>query len=212
MPSPNVDALVSQINKLSLLKSYGTVNHYPCTLKNASTKIVAFSDASHTTDRSQLCYLICVVYGDVAKDSTVHTLEWPSHKSRQLIRAKPAAVILAATEAIESLVPLCQIIQLALGHSFDLWLLVDSKDLYNSLTTQRNSVDKSVRGNVNCIRFVFKTKLGFMGWISGSCNPADIGTKQNSSLTDAVTLMLATGCIPVDLSSAEVKSHRKRLC
>lgn len=52
MSSPNVDALISHINKLSLLKRYGTVSHYPCTSKNAQTKIVTFSDASRTTDGS----------------------------------------------------------------------------------------------------------------------------------------------------------------
>lgn len=58
---------------------------------------------------------------------------------------------------------------------------MDSKDLYQALTTQRNSVDRSVRGDVNCIRFLFETELRSMGWIRGSCNLADIGTKPQSS-------------------------------
>lgn len=118
---------------------------------------------------------------------------------------------MAAFEKIESLVPLRQVIQLALGRPVESWLLADSKDLYSTLTTQRNSVDKSVRGAVNFIIIVIQAKPDFMGWIPGSCSPAYIGSKQNNSLTNATTLILATGSIPVDLSSAEVKSNQTRL-
>ena len=91
------------------------------------------------------------------------------------------------------------------------WELVDTKELYHSLSTQRNIVEKSIRGDVNFIRFTLETLLNVMGWIRGTCNPADIGIKPNSALTDAVVLMLATGKINVDLSSCETRSPQKRL-
>lgn len=89
--------------------------------------------------------------------------------------------------------------------------LIDSRDLYTTLSTQRGSVDKSVRAAVNCIRFIYETELDVMGWIRGMVNAADIGTKENSPLTEAVVLMFATGVITLNLSSQETKPYDKRL-
>lgn len=118
---------------------------------------------------------------------------------------------MATIKAIEIFVSLRQEVQLGLGRPLESRLLVDSKDLYNSVATQHDSLSKSVRGDVNYIRFVLETELDFVGWIPRFCNPADVCTKHNSSLTDAVTYVVAAGSIPVELSLAEVKSNRKRL-
>lgn len=61
---------------------------------------------------------------------------------------------------------------------------------------QRGAVDKSIRGEFNCIRFKYKTELDMAGWIRRCVNPADVGTMENSPLTDTVVLMLATGFKP----------------
>lgn len=145
---------------------YGIIIHYPCTPKNASTEIVAFSDASHATDGSQLFYLIFVAHRDAAKNSATHTLEWSSHKSRQPVQSALPPEFFATAKAIESIVPLCQVFQFASHWPVKSWLLIDSKDLWTPLTTQRSSVDESTKGEVSCIWFIFKSKLDFMDWIT----------------------------------------------
>lgn len=97
------------------------------------------------------------------------------------------------------------------GIKVEAWELVDSRDHYISLTKQRNSVDRSIRGDVDCIVFVYKTELDFMGWIRESCNPADVGTKPNSPLAEPVVLMLVTGKISIDLSSSESRYSEYQL-
>lgn len=57
----------------------------------------------------------------------------------------------------------------------------------------------------------FETELDVMGWIRGSCSPADVGTKPNSPLTEPVVLMFATGKISIDFSSCESRSSEHRL-
>lgn len=64
---------------------------------------------------------------------------------------------------------------------------------------------------MNCIYFVFETELDVISWICGACNPADIEKRPNSTLTDAVVLMMATGKSHIDLSSFKFKSRHKRL-
>lgn len=211
LPSCRVKALVTQINVLPDLKRFGTVTHYPCPKVDDDIRIIAFADASHSPEGSQICYMIGTVFGEVETNSIFHILAWASHKSRRPVKSTPAAEILAASEALDVLVPLRSAMESIIGIEIEAWELVDSKDLYQSLTTQRNSVDRSVRGDVNCIRFMFETELHTMGWIRGSVNPADIGTKPNSPLTSAVILMLATGRIQIDLSSCEKQSRDRSL-
>lgn len=213
LPSSTVHDLVAQQNALSLLKKHGTLTTYPTPpdIAKEAVNLVAFADASFKEDKSQLAYVIGLVFGDVKKDSVFHLLSWASHKSRRPVHSTPAAEILAASEAIDELMMLKNALDAIFEVRVHTYVLIDSKDLYSTLSTQKNSVDRSVRAAVNCIRFTYETELDVLGWISGQVNIADVGTKENSPLTDALVLMLATGRITVDLSSQETKSYDKRL-
>lgn len=82
-------------------------------------------------------------------------------------------------------------LQILMETEIELWIAVGRKDLYISLSTQRNSIDKSIRADVNIIRFDFETKvLNRMFWIPGRCNLSDPGTKQDSPLQDTLNLAL----------------------
>lgn len=74
-------------------------------------------------------------------------------------------------------------------------LLVDSMDLYKSLSSQRHTTDKSVRSDVNAIRFYYETTVDLFRWIKGIYNPADVGTNLNSPLIETYALTAATGII-----------------
>lgn len=110
-----------------------------------------------------MCYIIGLVFGDINQGSIFHLLSWTSHKPRRPDQSTAAAEILALSEAIDELVTIHTALEEILQVKIYLWELVDAKDLYNSLSTQRNSVDKSIRGDVNLIRFMFETKLDVVG-------------------------------------------------
>ena len=85
--------------------------------------------------------------------------------------------------------------------------MTDSKDLYTSLSAQRNSIYKSILADVNVIRFEYETHaVNTVAWIPGKINPADVGTKSDSALTQTVQIMLYTGKLQQDFSNAEVRS------
>lgn len=213
LPDVRVRHLTEQATILHLLKRLGSLTVYP-TVKPGSSDdlhLVAFADASHAADGSQLCHVIGLFIGPVALGSTFHLMSWSSHKSRRPCKSTPAAEILAASEAIDELVAIHAVLVRLLGVPIRLWELVDSKDLYHSLSTQRQSVDRSVRNDVNCIRFTFETVLDVFAWIKGAVNMADVGTKRNSALTDAVNVIFATGRFDLDLSSIETRSHQRNL-
>lgn len=73
-------------------------------------------------------------------------------------------------------------------------LAVNSKDLFTSLSTQNNSIGKSIRGDVSYVRCKFQTgAVDKTSWIPGQSNLADPLTKKDSSPTDAFQLTLFTG-------------------
>lgn len=93
-----------------------------------------------------------------------------------------------------------------LGHSIEAMVFLDSKDDGKSLSTQRNSVDHLECSDVNHIQFLFETKLCVMRLLCSPCNMANMGTKPNSLLTDAVMLMFTDAKIPIDLLLCDTKA------
>ena len=115
--------------------------------------------------------------------SIFHTLSWYSHKSKRPVKSIGAAEILAAGEAIDEAKVLVKAYQVLFGIHIDLLLALDSKDLFDTLSTCRNSADRSIRADVSVIRYEFeKFKLNRIFWIPGKVNLADPLTKANSPL------------------------------
>ena len=82
------------------------------------------------------------------------------------MKSVPAAEIFAATEGIDEGKMVAQAYSEVMSMDIKMHLCVDSKDLFTSLSTQRNSIDRSIRGDVGCIRFKFETgSVDKISWI-----------------------------------------------
>lgn len=83
---------------------------------------------------------------------------------------------------------------------------VDSKYLHKSLSTQFNSIDKSIRADSNCIRHELEVvNVDDMDWLPGKVNLADTGTKYYSPLYDASQILMQSEKIQIDLSRHELR-------
>ena len=174
--------------------------------------VCVFADAGRQCDHGQLSYVCGLLLGPLEKGSTFYTLSWMSQNSRRTVKYVAAAEIVAVGEAIDEGKMAKFALQDMLKIDVHLIVVTDSKDLYNSLSTQRNATDRSVRADVNVIRFDFETKaVDQLVWIPGRTNLADPGTKRDSTLSEALQLLLYTGKIPIDLSEAEVRSSNRPL-
>lgn len=79
--------------------------------------------------------------------------------------------------------------------------------MYNSLSTYRNAVDRSIRADINIIRYEYEIgAIRNIVWIPGSTSPADPATKKDIALTYAVKLMMHSGVIPFYFSKADSPS------
>lgn len=74
-------------------------------------KIVAFDDASHTTNGSQGCFIIPVFYGEVKQGSALHLMTWGSQKSHRAVKWTQTSEILAASDVPDELIPLLEVLQ-----------------------------------------------------------------------------------------------------
>lgn len=206
-PKACVRHLLYQTNHLRNLKKLGTTVKYchrPSTLPNEKVSVLVFSDAGRTCDYGQLCFIAGLLFGDISEGSIFHVVSWSSRKSTRPVRSVGAAEILAAGEAIDEGKTIAHAYSILLGQHVDLIIAVDSKDLFQSLSTQRNSIDKSIRADVNVIRHEFEVRnISSMIWLPGKLNFADIGTKMDSPLTLSTQLMFFTGRLPYSFPGIE---------
>ena len=211
-PSLSVKDLIEQLNIVRKLKRLGTTISYnrPNNDKEIELNLVMFCDASKGDKNGQLGIITGLVMGDVEKDKIIHPISWISHKSKRPVRSTPAAEILAAGEGVdEGKVISCALTEI-ISIQINTNLIVDSKDLYTSMSTQRNSIDRSIRGDVSTIRFECLTgNINRISWIPGKINLADPLTKKDSALTDTLQLCLHTGKINVCLNEMETKDFSK---
>lgn len=121
-----------------------------------------------------------------------------------------AAESLAADEAIDVGKSLVKTYKRLMGISLDLIIVVDSKDLLTTLFTHRQSTDKSIRGEIGVIRYEFETKA-VSKIVPGKLNFADIGTKFDSPLNDAVLRLLQSSTLPFDFENCESRGSDRSL-
>ena len=210
-PSATLSDLVVQINTLRALKKYGSTIHYtiPPPGSTVDASILVFSDAGRKVDRGQISVLSGLLLGDVKKGCVFHALSWISHKSKRPVKSVGAAEILAAGEAIDEGKLLKFAVSTLLPFTIDFMLVVDSRDLYNTLSTCRNSADRSIRADVSVIRYEFESEnVSRIMWVPGKVNLADACTKQNSPLTESLQFLLCSGKIPSDLPDSDIRSSK----
>ena len=164
LPQSNISCITAQARYLSVLKKFGTLISYPRPPLNEelSVTVCVFADAGRLQDHGQLSFLCGVLLGPLVIDAPFYTVSWISHKSKRPVRSTAAAEILAVGEAIDEGKVVKATLSELLGISLKLMVLTDSKDLYNSLSTQQNATDRSVRADV----MSFGSSSRLMQWTS----------------------------------------------
>lgn len=117
-----------------------------------------FSDADRRNSNGQIGFIAGFVISDFAKGSPLHVLTWKSQKSKRPVRSIGLAQTIAAGAVIDEGKFFAASFLALLNVETKLQVCVDSKDLWDSLTTCHESTDKSVKANVSVIRYEFETK------------------------------------------------------
>lgn len=126
--------------------------------------ILIFSDASRTIDHGQISYIAGLLFDPLESGSVYHTFYWTCNKSKCPVMSIGSAEILSTGESIVLKKGLSKLLNIPVY----LHAVVDSKDLFSTLSTCRNAIEKSIRGDVIVIRYEFETKtLNKLIWIPG---------------------------------------------
>ncbi len=208
-----VKHIIEQNNIIKKLRKYGSTISCPRPplKKEFKLKVLVFTDASRSDENGQIGVIAGLMLGDLEEGSTFHLLSWMSHKTRRPVKSIPAAKILAASEGIDEGKLIKGVYKELFNTDVQLQICVDSKDLFNSMSTQRQSIDRSIRGDVACIRYEFQTgSVNEISWIPGKMNLADVLTKTDSPLSEALKLTMFNGKLCFNYSDViETKSSER---
>lgn len=106
-------------------------------------------------------------------------------------QSSASAEILAPGDAIDEGKLIAATYTILLSNKIPLSIVVDSKYLFTSLSRFRVPEDKSIRADVQLIRYNFETrKLHRFIWIEGKQNKANAPTKGDSPLNELLQLAM----------------------
>ena len=207
-PKATVHDLITQLNVLKMLKRLGSTIRFkrPALNKQYKFSILTFADASRKEDHGQLGYIAGLLIGDLKNGSVVHTLSWHSTKSKRPVKSVASAEVLATGSAIDEAKMLMKAYETLFSMDVSLVCVLDSKDLFDTISSCRMATDRSIRGDVALIRFEFETRtVSRMIWLPGKSNFADPLTKLNSPISSALQLMMFSGALPCDFNDVLVR-------
>lgn len=118
-----------------------------------SVSLLGFCDAGTSAESEQLAHIAGLLFVPMKSESIFHFKSWSEHKSRRPVESIGASEMLGAGNAFD-----LEKIPLKASHKLsslprDFIIAVDSENLYTMLTSQGQSVDKSIRGDVGVIRY-----------------------------------------------------------
>lgn len=91
-----------------------------------------------------------------------------------------------------------------IGTRVPLHVFLDRQDLHTSLSTKKNSLNKSVRADVNVIRHEFEQRhVERIVWVPGKHNLVESKTKPDSTLSTALQPKMQGGRLAHSFDSAE---------
>lgn len=210
--------MMQQINQLTLrhiheanemlaeIKQRGTSIHYPVPQGVRSVRLASFSDASHgpideVYGQTGFVSGILIEQEDV-HEALYHAVAWSSHKQSRVSYSSYGAEILAAADADDRGFAIkCALAEMFPSRPVPHELLIDSKSLFETITTLQNSGDYRLRKTVARMRDSFESQeLNVLRWIPGTENYADALTKRSLRINDRLSEMLRTGVWELDFS------------
>ena len=194
------NAMVSELTKLT------PVVFFPRLQSEVSKACVyTFSDASFNIGASQSYGQSGLVTGISAQsangDNVYHIIDWSSHKQRRVSHSSYGAEILACADADDRGFHLRDsILSLFPASNARHVLHVDSRGLYETITTLHDGKEYRLRQTVERIRNSFDSgELDVLRWIPGKINIADALTKRNIVLYRMLNKIATTGKLSIDV-------------
>lgn len=103
--------------------------------RNFELSVLIFVDANQHNDHRLLCYLAGLLFSKLESGSTFHILFWSSHRFQRPVKPVKSAEALSAGGTIDDGKVVVRAIQELLSSKVSLSIVVDSEDLFSTLST-----------------------------------------------------------------------------
>ena len=176
-------------------------------------KLCTFADAAFPKIEGsvygQTGILTGLVLGE-GPDAAFHPLGWSSHKQSRVSRSASAAEILSIVEAEEFGAAIKMALETITGERIPHELNVDSRSLYDTITTQHEAKDFRLRQAVRSLRERYELgDISALRWIAGKANPADALTKRGASTAELLSSMSSKGRLSVNFGQGMVSTNKR---
>jgi len=194
------NAMLKEISKLSPVISFLA----PKQKESIEPFLCTFSDAAYNIS-SKNCYGQTGIFTGIAipdgASVLFHPLDWNSSKQRRVTYSSFGSEILACAEADDRTFGLRSATRLLLDRpTLPSQINVDSRGLFDTLTTLHEGRDYRLRQTVQRIRDSFEGKeFDVLRWIKGSTNVADALTKRNVVLYRLLNDICSDGRLHLNL-------------
>lgn len=185
---------------------------FPCVPRDFSSAIlISFSDAAHggkEFDYGQTGGVTGLrLSGPGKSDETFYGISWTSGKQRRISHSSFGAEIIAAADVDERGYDMRETIREIFPHcTIKHEMVVDSKALFDTITTLHESREYRLRRTVSRIRHSFESReLDVVRWLPGKLNMADALTKRNVVQWINLNRLLSTGLWETDMNAG--KAH-----
>lgn len=181
------------------------------TSEGTTAMVVSFSDAAHggkEFDYGQTGGVIGIrISQEHREGGTFYGISWTSSKQKRISHSSFGAEIIVAADMDERGFDLRETIREIFPHShIKHELILDSKALFDTITTLHESREYRLRRTVSRIRHSFESReLDVVRWLPGRENVADALTKRNKVLWIKLNRLLSTGIWETDMQPG--KSH-----
>jgi hypothetical protein len=192
------NTLVKQLLQLQPVCYYPTL---PVDLQ--SCHLLALSDAAHANSYGQSGYVAGIEFKCSAGPSIFHCIDWSSSKQSRVSYSSIGSEILAAASAVDRGYVLSASINFMFPSSpqpLPFELNVDSKGLYDTISTLHESKDYRLRPTVTRIRDSFGAQeIRALRWTPGFSNLSDALTKGNFDMFRVTVTALAPAHTPQEV-------------
>lgn len=177
-------------------------------LRPADITICTFTDASHGGLDEVYGQTVCISGLRITQSGGLptlfHGIYWSSHKQKQVSYSSFGAEIIAAANGDDRGFNLKGIFLELFPHRLlKHELLIDSKALYETITTLHQPRDYRLRKKVARMRDSFESKqLNIFRWIPGTENFADALTKRSAAISQRLNSMLVFCSWDLDITQS----------
>jgi hypothetical protein len=173
-----------------------------------SMKVCSFSDGAFTVASSFSCGQSGVLAGLHMQldrgESVYHAIDFYSGKQKRVVHSSFGAEILACADADDRGYSIKFGLSELLQAEIELELNVDSRGLFDTITTLHEAREYRLRQTVQRVRDSFESRrLDVLRWVRGFLNVADALTKRNVESWRRLNRLLADGLFDIDLSNSD---------